>query len=184
MASLVVTSGPLEGQRIEVVEQLTIGREDADVEIEDAEISRVHARVRSTGGGLEVEDLGSTNGTFVNGERIQGTVSVGDGDVIRLGETTLRASQPAAATRVSDKPPTAAVESRATEVRDRPAPVRDRGSRASQPGQARPDFGTFRATSRRRRRAVASRLWVPTMMTYLAIGGTAAALILYFAGRG
>ena len=46
MAHLVITSGQLEGRRIEVTEELVVGRENVDVEIEDVELSRRHFAVR------------------------------------------------------------------------------------------------------------------------------------------
>jgi hypothetical protein len=59
MAHLVITSGQLEGRRIEVTEELVVGRENVDVVIDDAELSRRHFAIRPVAGGLEVEDLGS-----------------------------------------------------------------------------------------------------------------------------
>src|SRR3954469_22702090 len=99
MATLVITSGRLEGRRIEVPGELVIGREHVDVEIDDAELSRRHLAVRPTQGGLEVEDLGSRNGTRVDGTRIDGPTRIKDGAVLSIGMTTLRveAPQPAAA---------------------------------------------------------------------------------------
>ena len=76
---------------------MVIGREDADITIHDSEVSRRHAEVRLAGAGLEIEDLGSTNGTFVNGERIQGERALGPGDVIRVGNTELALDGPPAA---------------------------------------------------------------------------------------
>jgi RND superfamily putative drug exporter len=87
--ALVVTEGPLVGRRLLVVEELVFGREGADVVIEDLGISRRHAAVRAVDGHLEVEDLQSTNGTWVNTRRIAGLTEVYPGDVIRLGRTAL-----------------------------------------------------------------------------------------------
>ena len=70
---------------MDVEGELTIGRDGADLEIDDPKISRRHAKFRSVDGGLEVEDLGSTNGTFVAGQRIEGTVRLKNGDSVRLG---------------------------------------------------------------------------------------------------
>ena len=70
---------------------MTLGREAADVTIADNEISKRHAVFRPVGEGVQVEDLGSTNGTFVNGERISAR-PLDVGDTIRLGGTTLRLS--------------------------------------------------------------------------------------------
>jgi pilus assembly protein CpaF len=72
---------PLEG------EQLTIGRDAANgVAINDAEVSRKHSRLSFQGGKYVIEDLGSTNGTFVNGQRLSGPVVLKPGDVVSLGE--------------------------------------------------------------------------------------------------
>lgn len=72
---------PLEG------DQLTIGRDASNgVAINDAEISRKHSRLSFQGGKYVLEDLGSTNGTFVNGQRLAGPVVLKPGDVVSLGE--------------------------------------------------------------------------------------------------
>jgi predicted component of type VI protein secretion system len=72
---------PLEG------EQLIIGRDPSNsVAINDAEISRKHSRLSFQGGKYVLEDLGSTNGTFVNGQRLAGPVVLKSGDVVSLGE--------------------------------------------------------------------------------------------------
>lgn len=76
---LTVISGPAEGTEIEVGSTpFTFGREAKGEGAlgDDAEISRAHARVRERGSELVVEDLGSTNGTFVNGDRIAGTTAL------------------------------------------------------------------------------------------------------------
>jgi hypothetical protein len=87
MASLWVISGPLAGQSVGVTGELVIGRQNADLTIDDAQVSRRHVAVRLEGGQLEVEDLGSANGTFVNGSRIEGPIKVGGGAKIRVGRT-------------------------------------------------------------------------------------------------
>ncbi len=64
----------------------TLGRSrEADIVIDDANVSRKHAEVRPSGGSWIVRDLGSTNGVKVNGRRIQGAQSLKQGDVIELG---------------------------------------------------------------------------------------------------
>ena len=72
MPALIVKNGPLAGQRLRVIAPLTLGREDVDVLMDAPMVSRRHAVVRPVDGGLEIDDLGSTNGTWVNGERIEG----------------------------------------------------------------------------------------------------------------
>jgi predicted component of type VI protein secretion system len=63
-----------------------IGRSrEADVVLEDPNVSRRHAEVRPSGGSWIVRDLGSTNGVKVNSRRIQGPQSLRPGDTIELG---------------------------------------------------------------------------------------------------
>jgi hypothetical protein len=58
--------------------------------IEDPGISRMHFRITVGEGGAVIEDLGSTNGTQVNGERLRGPRSLGDGDMITVGNRVFR----------------------------------------------------------------------------------------------
>ena len=68
----------------------TIGRSpDADVVIDDPYASEFHARVESNEGGTLVHDLGSTNGTYVNGRRISAPTPAGQGDTVQIGKTIL-----------------------------------------------------------------------------------------------
>jgi FHA domain len=85
----VVKTGPEAGRRVELDLKLAIGRQDGDLVLEDPEVSRRHAVLRRSGESVVVEDLDSTNGTFVNGERIRGPITVGAGDQVRVGRTTL-----------------------------------------------------------------------------------------------
>ena len=89
MAKLRAISGPLSGQVIEVEGELVIGRQDTDVTIDDLELSRRHAVVRHHANRLQVEDLGSSNGTFVDGTRIEEPTLLGGGAEIRIGTTVL-----------------------------------------------------------------------------------------------
>lgn len=68
----------------------TLGRATgADFSIDAALISRIHCRLIATaGGGLELCDLDSTNGTFVNGKRVQ-TAQLASGDRIQIGRVEL-----------------------------------------------------------------------------------------------
>src|SRR5262245_21375540 len=72
LPALKVKNGPLAGKRLPVITPVTLGREDVDVLMDAPMVSRRHAVVRPVDGGLEIDDLGSTNGTWVNGERIEG----------------------------------------------------------------------------------------------------------------
>jgi hypothetical protein len=89
MTTLHIKSGPRAGQIIEVQGDLTIGRQNSDLTIEDGDLSRHHAMLRHTAEGVEVEDLGSKNGTFVDGHRIDRPTLVGRGAQLALGSTVL-----------------------------------------------------------------------------------------------
>ncbi len=66
----------------------TIGRSsEADVVIDDPYASEFHARVETHDGGTTVHDLGSTNGTYVNGRRITVPTPAGKGDTVQIGKT-------------------------------------------------------------------------------------------------
>jgi predicted component of type VI protein secretion system len=84
----VMRSGPTPGVTFPLEgDQLTIGRDAANgVAINDAEVSRKHSRLSFQGGKYVLEDLGSTNGTFVNGQRLSGPVVLKAGDIVSLGE--------------------------------------------------------------------------------------------------
>ena len=75
------------GQRLELDRELTLGRAGCDVTLEDHQISRRHLALRPSGTELGIEDLGSTNGTDVDGQRIAGAVSVGNGAVVQVGSS-------------------------------------------------------------------------------------------------
>jgi diguanylate cyclase (GGDEF)-like protein len=88
-AQLVVLSGSNVGEMYNLHGVLTVGRgRDADIRIQGDGISRAHARFRVSGDSVVLEDLGSTNGSFVNGERIKNAGLV-DGDKIQLGSGTI-----------------------------------------------------------------------------------------------
>jgi pSer/pThr/pTyr-binding forkhead associated (FHA) protein/ketosteroid isomerase-like protein len=84
---LVMQQGPEPGKAIPLTEaELTIGREKTNnFVIEDAGVSRSHVRLRREGSGYTIQDLGSTNGTFVNGSRVTTPRPLTQGDVIQLG---------------------------------------------------------------------------------------------------
>ena len=77
--AIIFNGGPLAGQRLELDREMTFGRSGCDVLLEDPEVSRRHVRLRPVGDELHAEDLGSSNGTLVNGHVIDGTVSVEHG---------------------------------------------------------------------------------------------------------
>ena len=90
-AEVVMLTGGTEPERIRLRPQGHVfGRsEDADVYIDDAYASEFHARVGTQNEGVVVHDLGSTNGTYVNGRRITTPTSVTRGDTVQIGKTIL-----------------------------------------------------------------------------------------------
>jgi pSer/pThr/pTyr-binding forkhead associated (FHA) protein len=89
---VVVRGGALNpGERFDLFGGISIGRStDADVRIEDRFASGVHARVYSRGPTYFVEDLNSTNGTYLNGAVLEGEAELSDLDEIKFGDTEFR----------------------------------------------------------------------------------------------
>jgi pSer/pThr/pTyr-binding forkhead associated (FHA) protein len=85
---LTMRSGPNPGTVYALEgDQLNIGRDSSnEIPVNDAEVSRRHARLTFQGGKFVLEDMGSTNGTFVNGQRLTGPRVLKSGEVISLGE--------------------------------------------------------------------------------------------------
>ena len=88
---LVVQRGPKPQQPYPLFRDLiTIGRDIAnEIVFSDPEVSRRHLRIRRVEAGYEIEDLGSTNGTYLNQERLESPQLLNDGDLVGLGETIL-----------------------------------------------------------------------------------------------
>ncbi|MBE2218592.1 MAG: FHA domain-containing protein [Ignavibacteria bacterium] len=86
---LIIRSGPASGNEFLLgTGSVTIGRKDANLILKDDTVSRHHARVFFNGGSFVIEDMGSTNGTFVNGSRISNCV-LKSNDRIRIGSVEL-----------------------------------------------------------------------------------------------
>jgi len=86
-----VTGGGLPpGERYDLFGGLSIGRGDADVRIDDRFASTIHARLYSRGASYYVEDMGSTNGTYLNGARLDGEAELSDLDEVKIGDTEFR----------------------------------------------------------------------------------------------
>lgn len=86
-------SGKYRGDEISLSpgDEVILGRaSDVDVVLVEDMVSRRHARIGYDDGGLNVMDLGSTNGTFVNGEKIQGATPLTEGDRVLVGTNILR----------------------------------------------------------------------------------------------
>jgi len=81
----------VQGERLGLVSGATVGREPGNVvRIDDDSVSARHAMIRHENGRWWLEDLGSTNGTFVNESRVTGRASLQNGDIIQLGRVTGR----------------------------------------------------------------------------------------------
>lgn len=95
---LIAAAGPVKGRHlVPGVRPITLGRTpDNSVPLDDPRVSRHHARLFCRGGALWAEDLDSTNGTLVNGERITAPRQLAAGDVVEVGQTRLT---------VTDNPP-------------------------------------------------------------------------------
>ena len=90
-AALVIRQGPQAGMSFPLLgNELIIGREEGlDITLQDPESSRRHVRISWRAGQFVVEDLGSTNGTFVNGVQITTPQILSAGDSIGIGQTAL-----------------------------------------------------------------------------------------------
>lgn len=87
MAKLILKSGDKSGMEYEVRDGLVLGRRlEAPIHLNDTKASREHAKVVLEGGGYVLVDLDSTNGTFVNGNKIRRHRLVHD-DLVRIGRT-------------------------------------------------------------------------------------------------
>jgi Inner membrane component of T3SS, cytoplasmic domain len=179
MAFLIVRSGPRAGERIELVGELVVGRENADVTVGDEEVSRRHLAVRPHEDGVELEDLGSTNGTFVDGARLSAVVVVSSSARVILGETELEieVDEPeprfdSSLTRLREREPDATIVA--------PAPRHPSPTSAV---RAQP-FGSFTpAPPTHRRGGAATRQWGAARIVVLVFVATAIVLIVYFAAR-
>jgi pSer/pThr/pTyr-binding forkhead associated (FHA) protein len=89
--AVAVTGSPTQaGLVFRVTRPLVLGRSpEADVVLDDPYTSDFHARLVFQAGEVRLQDLGSTNGTYVNGERMAAPMSLRPGDEIRLGQTIM-----------------------------------------------------------------------------------------------
>jgi phosphoserine phosphatase RsbU/P len=89
MAELLIIAGPDEGKTFKLTERAVLGRyADCDFQIEDDTVSRHHAMVLLCSDGYYIEDLGSSNGTYVNGKEVS-RAKLSDRDTIKLSHTVL-----------------------------------------------------------------------------------------------
>ena len=135
--------GPLAGRRVPVETPLILGRSAADITIDDPLISRRHLLLRPAESSLEIQDLGSTNGTWVNGLRVHAATRLGPGDVVQVGSAVFELERQPALTGVVLTPPEIAAAARAAV--QAPAAV---STPASEPGTGEPVPGIPAAAAR------------------------------------
>jgi pSer/pThr/pTyr-binding forkhead associated (FHA) protein len=187
---------PMVGAERRVESGSTIGREGCDITVSDPDASRRHAKVAIDDGQLSIEDLGSTNGTFVNGERIDQPRRLGDGDEVRIGATVWVVRAPGEATRVPETV-TSAQAGQVTTVRAVPetqqAPA-TRARPASRGDVPQPDFApsairrivpvdaptAFTPETQAGRKGSAATRAGATVMATVVIALTTAGVILYY----
>ncbi|CAN5702467.1 FHA domain-containing protein [soil metagenome] len=86
----VVEGDSLKGQSFDVGEELMVGRaEKCHIVLDDTYVSQMHARIFSKGEAVMVEDLGSTNGTYLNRRRITSPSELQRGDHVKIGKTVM-----------------------------------------------------------------------------------------------
>jgi hypothetical protein len=79
------------GTAFEIGDSATMGRADgSDIPVDDPFASSVHARIFPRGQFMYIEDMGSTNGTYLNGRRLRAAERLKVGDTVRIGETEYR----------------------------------------------------------------------------------------------
>lgn len=87
---VIIKSETQRGKEIDVTDVTVLGRsDDADVFLDDPYASEFHMRLVSSDNGLVLHDLGSTNGTYVNGRRITAPTNLRRGDNIQVGKTVM-----------------------------------------------------------------------------------------------
>jgi hypothetical protein len=78
-------NGPLNGQRWTIAKTMVVGRDvSCDIVIQDRQISRYHANLMPAANGTILEDLGSKNGTYCNGQKVEASIMLQDGDVVQI----------------------------------------------------------------------------------------------------
>jgi predicted component of type VI protein secretion system len=150
---ILVEERPAAGRQYPLRADMTIGRADCDIELEDSEVSRRHATIRMIDDGVVIEDLSSTNGTHVNGQRITGVTRLQQGATIAIGNAVWRV-EPRVEAAVPPNVP-------------------------AQAGGGAP----FTDRRQRRGRGSAARMVEATVVSYAVVLATAVALVVYFAQR-
>ena len=87
---VVVSPSEQQGQTYPLGEEITVGRAaGCQVTLDDSYVSQIHARVFAQDGKIFVEDLGSTNGTYLNRTKVQGPMVMQRGDKLQVGSTVM-----------------------------------------------------------------------------------------------
>lgn len=88
--AVIVEGNSTSGKTFALDKELTIGRADkCHVVLDDTYVSQVHARIFARGDSYYLEDLGSTNGTYLNRKRVSGATELQRGDRVKIGKTVL-----------------------------------------------------------------------------------------------
>jgi len=103
MTKLVILSEGMTGRTHDLtVDKTTVGRvEDNTLQISEASVSSHHAEILLRGSDVVIKDLNSTNGTFINGEQINGEATLKPGQILRLGKIEMRLETEGSATAAS-----------------------------------------------------------------------------------
>ncbi len=105
MPALLLLTGPSAGRLYEVVAEVTIGRSPScEISVDDDKVSRRHARIFLRDGQARILDLGSRNGTLLNGERVVGETLLLPGDRVQVGETRVLFDPPLPAAMAEPEP--------------------------------------------------------------------------------
>ena len=85
-----IIEGDKKGRTLDLGDELIIGRADkCHLVLDDTYVSQMHARIFAKDGGFRVEDLGSTNGTYLNRRRITSPTQLQRGDQLKIGKTVM-----------------------------------------------------------------------------------------------
>jgi pSer/pThr/pTyr-binding forkhead associated (FHA) protein len=175
--ALEIVEGPGAGRQLPLERSVTIGRDpDADLVLDDGEVSRHHARITlNPDGSAVVEDLGSTNGTFVNRNELVGPAHLDPGDELLIGVTVM---QVRSSEQIAARPSAVIAVPRALQTAARPAAYVNPDVIAAETGKpatpATPQLDKYLDTRVRRRAQLA-----PVALFLL----VALVLIIYFATR-
>lgn len=144
---LVMRTGPNPGEVFSLTKnEIYIGRDvNNDIVVSDQEVSRKHARLAMQAGGYVLEDLGSTNGTYVNGQRLMGPHVLRTGETVMFGENVslvLEAIYDADATILSQPTPAPSYDPAPPPQQTYIPPTQQPAEAPSQPAQVAPTPAT------------------------------------------